>query len=87
MHSLWGLKSFPPAPKMEVACVVFVYLTDGICSLLLLTLYLLENARLKIQRHMWYSRGVSHGAIAKSQTGCKCKSAFLVPMSTSPFAC
>lgn len=72
---------------MIVGYSVFVYVTDGICSLVLLTLYLLQYARLKIQQHMWYSRGVSHGAIAKSQTGCKCRSAFLVPLSTSPLPC
>lgn len=70
-----------------VGYVVFVYLTDGICSRVLLGLHLLQHARLKIQQHMWYSRGVSHGAIAKSQTGCKCRSAFLVPLSTSPLPC
>lgn len=72
---------------MIVVYAMFVYLTDGICSLVLLTLYLLQYARLKIQHHMWYSRGVSHGAIAKSQTGCKCRSAFLVPLSASPLHC
>lgn len=71
---------------MIVGYFVFVYLTDGICSLVLLTLRLLQYARLKIQQHMWYSRGVSHGAIAKSQTGCKCRSAFLVPLSNIPIA-
>lgn len=66
---------------------MFVYLTDGISSLVLPTLCLLQDSRLKIQQHMWCSRGVSHGAIAKSQTGCKCRSAVLVPLSTSPLPC
>lgn len=62
-----------------MGCFVLVCLTDGICSLLLVTPHLLQTARLKIQKHMRCSRGVSHGVIAKSQTGCKCRSAFFRP--------
>lgn len=80
MHSFMGLRSFPlPEWKMTVKYIVFVCLTDGICSPVLRTLHLLQSARLKIQQHMWYSGGVSHGAMAKSQTGCKCRSAFSSP--------
>lgn len=99
-------KVFLLAGKMMALYVVFVYLPDGICSLVPLKQQppspqplthpdstpppartLPQHARLKIQHHMWYSRGVSHGAIAKSQTGCKCRSAFSSPsVSVSPLA-
>lgn len=35
-------------------------------------------AEFKIQQHMWSSKGVSHGVLAKSQTGCKTRSATCV---------
>lgn len=46
--------------------------------------HLLQKARLKIQEHMWYGRGVSHGAIAKSQTGCKTRSVSSPSLSLYP---
>lgn len=48
---LKDLKSFSCCMKMTVGYFVFVYLTDGICSRVLLTLRLLQYARLKIQDH------------------------------------
>ncbi len=55
-------------------CCLFV--TDGICSEVLQKRCLPWNDRVKIQQHMRFSRGVSHAILAKSQTGCKIRSAY-----------